>query len=378
MTLMSTHPMPKGGTSLKAGFSQYLYKKDTSNKIRVLHIYTFGAELIQESGIHGGKLVRNSKICKIKNEGKSNEVVPAEQAILEAKSKVAEKLTTGYFTSLEELESGKTEVVMPMLASDFKKQKNIDWNSKIFVQPKLDGMRALCFIKSDKIFFMSRAGKVVMYMDHILKQLDFIKEDVVLDGELYSDKLESFQDNMKAMKKYTPGITELISYHVYDIVCKNKYSERLDLIKKLFPSNLKNIEVVPSFSISSEKDLRDYHKKFLSEGYEGSIIRLNSLKGYESGARSSSLLKYKDFQDIALEVIDIIPSDARPKQGVVVCKLPNGHLVKASLKFSHEEREEWLLNRQNYIGKIANITYFEATDEGSLRFPVCIGIYEDR
>jgi len=365
--------MPKGESTLKAGFSQYLYKRDTASKIRVLHIYTFGGELIMESGILGGKLVINTKLCKIKNAGKKNEVVPAEQAILEAKSKVAEKLTTGYFASLEELEKGAEEVIMPMLAGDFKKQKSIDWNNKIFVQPKLDGMRALCFIKQDKIYFMSRAGKVIMYMDHILKQLDFIKEDVILDGELFGETLESFQDNMKAIKKYTPGITELINYHIYDIVCKNKYSERKDLISKLFPSDLKHIKVVPSFLITSEKDLRDYHKKFLGEGYEGSIVRLNSSKGYESGARSSSLLKYKDFKDIALKVVDIIPSDARPKQGVVVCRLPNGNLVKASLKFSHEEREQILIDRNHYINQTAEIRYFEDTDDGSLRFPVCVG-----
>lgn len=141
---------------------------------------------------------------------------------------------------------------------------------------------------------------------------------------------------------------------------------------------MKHVLLVETYPINSEKDLRDYHKKFLETGYEGSIVRLNSSKGYEQNSRSSALLKYKDFQDIDLLVVDIIPSEARPTQGVVVCKLGNGNLVKASLKFSHKEREEVLSNKKDYIGKQAKITYFEKTDDDSLRFPVCVGFHEDR
>jgi len=37
-----------------------------------------------------------------------------------------------------------------------------------------------------------------------------------------------------------------------------------------------------------------------------------------------------------------------------------------------------LTNKEKYIGKLANIRYFELTDDGIPRFPVMIGIHEDR
>jgi hypothetical protein len=45
---------------------------------------------------------------------------------------------------------------------------------------------------------------------------------------------------------------------------------------------------------------------------------------------------------------------------------------------SHEERVDLLANKHLYIGKLANIRFFEWTDDGNPRFPVMIGIHLDR
>ena len=60
-----------------------LYKKDSKNKLRVLQIFTKGAELIQRSGLENGALVEVKKTCKGKNIGKKNETSPNEQAIIQ-------------------------------------------------------------------------------------------------------------------------------------------------------------------------------------------------------------------------------------------------------------------------------------------------------
>ena len=56
----------------------------------------------------------------------------------------------------------------------------------------------------------------------------------------------------------------------------------------------------------------------------------------------------------------------------------NGKRFKAGVKMSHSDREDLLTNKKEYIGKIANIRYFELTDDGIPRFPVMIGIHTDR
>ena len=80
-----------------------LYKKDSKSKIRIWKIWTNNNELIQESGLIDGNLVKHSKVCKSKNIGKSNETTPYGQALLEMESSYKSKLTEGYY-SLEMLE----------------------------------------------------------------------------------------------------------------------------------------------------------------------------------------------------------------------------------------------------------------------------------
>ena len=53
-------------------------------------------------------------------------------------------------------------------------------------------------------------------------------------------------------------------------------------------------------------------------------------------------------------------------------------LKKLLSKFSKEERREWLINKNKYIGKTAELRFFEFSDTGVPRFPVCIGIRLDK
>lgn len=101
-------------------YSKTVYKKDTSGKIRMLHVYTEGSTLIQESGLVDGEKVKHESVAKPKNIGKSNETTPEEQARLEAASKIETKMSTGYFNTIEEAENN--EVILPMLAKDYKKE----------------------------------------------------------------------------------------------------------------------------------------------------------------------------------------------------------------------------------------------------------------
>lgn len=139
---------------------------------------------------------------------------------------------------------------------------------------------------------------------------------------------------------------------------------------------MNNLKLLETNIIVSEKELNQYHKKFLSQGYEGSIIRHGN-KPYEVDKRSDSLLKYKSFQDIAAIIIDILPSEADPKKGVPVLRY-NNVTFEAGTAFSHADREDLLTNKEKYINKIGEIRFFEYTDSGKPRFPVLHGIRLDK
>lgn len=352
-----------------------LFKRDSKEKIRVWKIWTEGAKIIQEAGLENGKLVKNEKLATGKNIGKSNESTPAEQAILEMNSTYNGKLTEGYFKTKSEALS--EEVILPMLAKSYNDEKHkIDWNS-CYIQRKYDGQRCLAIIKDGIITLKSRDGKIIENMDHIISDLSMISENMILDGELFSRELGTFQENMKAIKKNRPGITEKIKYNIYDIISNQNYNDRsieLDHIKDKY--SFSSIEFVETNPIFNEKELKSYHQQFISEGFEGSIIRHGN-KPYGIDKRCDSLLKYKDFQDIDAEIIDIEPADQRPEWGVPVLKYKNS-TFRSGVRMSHEDRKDLLTNKKDYIGKLGNIRFFEWTDEGNPRFPILIGIHEDR
>jgi len=351
-----------------------LYKKDSKGKIREWTICTIDDELIQKSGIVDGKLVEHNKLCKSKNVGKSNSTTGSEQAILEMESLIKSKLSEGYFNTKDEAEN--EVVILPMLASDYNKfSKKIDWNN-CYIQPKLDGMRCLAHVSKDgHVKLVSRDGKDIFNMEHICNDLFTIGQDVILDGELYAHGL-SFQENMKLIKKKRKETFELIKFHIYDTVSDNNYITRKNIIDSIRWKDLNSIVLVETYKMVNEIQLKINHSVFIQDGYEGSIVRHGN-KPYELDKRSTSLLKYKDFQDIDAEIIDITSNDSNPLHGTPLLKY-NSSTFKAGVKMSHEDRIDLLAKKHLYIGKLANIRFFEWTDDGNPRFPVMIGIHLDR
>lgn len=348
-----------------------IYKKDSSGKIRYLEISNDGHFVVQESGVVGtNSPVINRSACEAKNVGKSNATTPESQAYIEAQAKLTEKMRLGYFNSIEEAqEKGGKDFLLPMLAKDFKKEmKKVTF--PCYVQPKLDGMRAL---GTEDDGFMSRTGKAIDTLKHIvLADL----EDVVLDGELYAHGI-SFQENMKLIKKYRPGLTEQVKYHVYDIVMDAPFRDRHSILLDI-AVNIPHVEIVETHLIESKEQLLSLHQQFIAEGYEGTMVR-HSEEGYAVNKRSSQLLKYKDFLDEIYTVNEVWPSESRPEQGVIECVTSEGVTFNCGMKFSHAEREDILRNKEEYIGLKAEIRFFEYTDGGVIpRFPVCVGFRLDK
>ncbi len=343
-----------------------LYKLDTKGKTRYLDITAIGSTLRQESGvIDTDSPVVHTKECTSKNVGRSNETSPEEQALLEMDSKIEEKLTEGYFKTLSEVKT--EEVILPMLAKSYKDEYHkIDWNA-CYIQPKLDGQRCLA-----KDYLMSRQGKIIDNVNHILNAIP--KTNLVLDGELYLHGI-GFQGNMKLIKKYRKGETEKLKYCVYDLVSNepfiSRYNTLIDLVE-----GIPEIWLVPIHKITSEEQLKKFHKQFIEEGYEGSIIRWGDVP-YKVNGRSSNLLKYKDFQDVALPIVDITPNEVITTHGTPWFEL-NNKRFKAGVKASHEDREDLLKNKKDYIGKIAELRYFELSEEGTPRFPIYLGLRLDK
>lgn len=352
-----------------------LYKKDSKGKIRYWTITCYpSGELVQEAGLVGGKGVVNKKICTPKNVGKKNETSPGVQAQNELRSEYTAKLDEGYFTTIKQAEE--EEVILPMLAKSYADEKHkIDWETAI-EEPKYDGMRCLAIVRGGNPILKSRDGKTIETLPHIIADLKKIKEDIVLDGELYVHG-ESFQENMKLIKKYREGETERVKYRLYDTISPKNHLERLNTVGQVINKyNLTECTLTPFNPVKSEDELKLRHIGNIGAGYEGTMIRWGN-EGYKVNGRSSNLLKYKDFHDIAAKIVEINPANQRPEWGVPVLEY-EGKRFEAGMRYSHAERKDFLTNKDQYIGKTAEIRFFEWTDGGVPRFPVMVGIRLDK
>ena len=346
-----------------------LYKKDSKGKLRFLDISTDGSTIVQVSGIVDGKHVTNVSQCEAKNVGRANETTAEEQAEIEAKAKGVKKLKEGYFETKEEAMN--EVVILPMLAKVFgKEEKKVTY--PCYAQPKLDGMRGLG--NAEKGTMTSRSGNLIETLGHII---DWLPDGIALDGELYAHG-ETFQENMRLIKKYRPGLTENVKYHVYDCIMDAPFSERLAAITAACQDN-PQIELVQTVMITDKEDLMAYHAKNISEGYEGTIVR-HGQSGYKLNGRSSELLKLKDFHDLSLTLLDVIPSEKRPTHGKPIFEWigAENDRIGAGISLSHAEAEDLLTNKDQHIGKNCELRFFEYSEKGVPRHPTMYGFRLDK
>ena len=269
----------------------------------------------------------------------------------------------------------------PMLAHKFDNNR-VDWSLPVYIQPKLDGVR--CLFTKDGAF--SRTGKQFKNLAHIeLALMPFFKQqpDIVLDGELYNHKLKrDFEKIISLVRKQKPTADDrldaqhLVQFHVYDYFDGVRYDSYKTRMQNLYNSdvniyNPKVIQTVPAQLVDSYNYARDLHATYLSEGYEGSIIRLDGL--YKHG-RSYDLMKFKDFSDTEATIIGYETGKGKRTGTLGKFIMQDDEGVEFGCPpgkgYNYKDLAEMLNNIADYIGKRATFTYFQRTQAGSYRHPL--------
>ena len=267
-----------------------------------------------------------------------------------------------------------------MLAHKFDESR-IDWNNRVFLQPKLDGVRCLF----TRYGAFSRTGKRFMNVEHLegsLKLFFDVQPDAILDGELYNHKLkDDFEKIISLVRKQKPTDTdkddaqELVQFHVYDYIdgTDKLYEERSNMLSKLLGDHawmFYGIRLVKTHVLKHLNHAKLLHKKMLQDGYEGSIVRQNT--SYKHG-RSFGLMKMKDFNDTEATIIDFEPGKGKRRGTLGKFIMLDSEGVKFGCPpgkgYTHDHLKLMLKNVDDYIGKIATFTYFQRTKAGSYRHP---------
>ena len=274
--------------------------------------------------------------------------------------------------------------------------KSGDW----YGSRKLDGVRCICRKENDIVTFFSRSGKEFLTLGNLENEILKIPGNFILDGEICmvdKDGNEDFQGIMKQIRKKDHQI-EKPKFFVFDYLTLEQFDNqtgttpltfRLELGKNSLPENINSdmLEFLPQEQLTTEEQFTEMAKDAEEAGFEGIMVRKNV--GYE-GKRSHNLLKVKKFHDAEYTILECINGTMRwtengkqvEKEGLSNIIIEHkGCKVSVGSGFSKEQREHYLNNHNELIGKTITVQYFEESQNQnggySLRFPVVKHIYEN-
>ena len=267
-------------------------------------------------------------------------------------------------------------MIKPMLAYKVGK-KEIDWDAKNFIQPKLDGVRCI-FTKNGAY---SRTGKQFKNLAHLEEDLeDFFAAfpTAVLDGELYNHDLKhDFEKIISLVRKQKPTkddrseAANLVQYHVYDTPWLNvTYEDRYNWLRTQLPI-AKSMTLIANTIVDNMAQAKMLHDIHLAQGYEGSMLRTNGLYEHK---RSYNLQKFKDFHDTEATITGYEEGKGKRQGTLGKFLMTDDEGIQFGCPpgkgYTYKDLENMLLNIHDYIGQRATFTYFQRTQAGSYRHPL--------
>jgi len=385
--------------------TKILYNVDSKGKTRYVTFHTAtrllgGYEIKRDSGLVGGTNVSQPTITIDK--GKAKRTLE-QQVQLEFDSLVNKARDKGYKDTVEELTTYKTDAngnKKPQLAKDprgklphtiteeeareviLSRIQKIIKGKKGYISKKLDGVRMLQGMKSNKINSTSRSGKSYNPITKEIVKDPCIREffdkypNYQLDGELYVHGVLLEELSGDARKhEWIESRHAKLQYWIFDIVAEGlTFEERLEILKTIQPKTEK-VVIVEHVAVTDNIDIiMAYYDKWIEEGYEGGIWREASSL-YKEG-KDNRMIKIKLMQDDEFEITGIAEG-LRPEDMVFEMKTADGVAFEAKPKGTVEQRLWYLANIKDLIGKFGTVKFFHYSVSGAPNLPSFKSLRED-
>jgi DNA ligase-1 len=399
--------------------TSYLISRDTKGKIRIAII---SYELIKEensryfiihrvSGQLGGK--RTNQPDVIVDRGLATRNL-WEQVELRFNHLVKEKKDKGYRevekdpeeyseTKLNEILGGvitsQDGIPKPMLAKQLDKVTNLKiLDKEWYASRKIDGLRCLIYMGTDGELHTASRGAMNYdsAMVEILTHPTLIKlfkdnPGLILDGEAYHHFWTLQQLNSVARTQKTAKDLDVLQFYWYDIVDTNStFDERWAFMNDIkdqlnltfepereFELGELRIQFVPQQLISGYDNMMKLHNEFVSEGWEGVVIR-DPDKVYRPNGRTNDMIKIKKYRDDTFKVVDYELGLRGSEDMVFIMELPDGRTFKAKPLGDRSQKEEYIENFDSlYKGHIGECKFFYYSDDGIPLQPAMRGFRDD-
>lgn len=258
------------------------------------------------------------------------------------------------------------------------------------VTTKIDGGRIIAIKDNGQVSFFTRAGqRYEGLVDLEREMLGTLPDGTVLDGEitiLDNKGIPSKEAYKRAMKiTRSDGEKHGLKMICFDAMyidewktqtCTHDYTERRLLLQGLMSTHPHTyFEVLPVLYAGDDTArIIELLDEAIANQEEGVMINICDAK-YEFG-RTWNLMKVKKMNTLDLEIIGFEEGSGRlaGTLGAILVRYKDGNIVKVGSGFSDELRTLIWLEPSDFVGKIAEISYFEETANASggvsLRFPI--------
>ena len=403
---------------LKFPTQNFLVNRDSRGSLRIVNISCdwndeeHAYEIIRITGIYNKTQTQQPSIfIRI---GKVNRTV-TEQTRLQYNHMLKEYRDKGYkdlnknpeeyseqelSTIAGEYKTTQEGLLKPMLA----KQADSVANKKIFDKEyygsrKINGVRCELWFDGKEIHAHSRGSiSYDLVMDHVcshplLIQLFKANPSLIMDGEIYKYgwTLNKISGICRSLKTAYDG--EPLEFYFYDIVdtelsFTDRFKKMLKIKKllnlsfdptKVWQEDDLKIQFVPQDKMSGWDNMMTIHNKFISEGWEGLVIRLASAK-YGPGKRTNDMIKIKVYKDAEYKIVGL-SEGLRPEDMCFVMETEQGQQFNAKPLGDRSQKQWYREHLNELIGQIATLKYFEMSGKEGSEIPqqpvlMCIRNYE--
>ena len=372
---------------------------DSKNKVRLVELYweviPEGYCIKKETGVLNGKMilqpVHNITSGKVKR-------TVEQQRDLEFNSMLKKYLDKGYkrLDSLGLSENySETDIIAvigsatdakgapkPMLCKKYEDVKASELDKDWWISRKFDGVRCAIYQYDGELHSSSRGGNnydiacKYIFEDSYIKKIFEVYPEIILDAELYFHTWPLQKISGLCRLEETHDDHQKLYLSCYDIMDESKtVEERLEILKSIkdLCKDSDKIQIVDHYKVSGLDNMMVYHNQFISEGYEGAVIR-KAKSMYKFGSRSSNWLKIKQFQDAEFEILGLVEG-LRDEDFVFQMKTDDGKVFEAKPVGTRAQRQEYRDNISELIGKKGTVKYFGFTPDGLPNLPIFKSIF---
>jgi DNA ligase-1 len=344
---------------------------------------------------------------KTNNTGRDIDVVRMQSFIYKHSRKDVQELLTEIIT--KSLKMGITATTINKIYGDnyistfevMLAEKYFDCENKVsgdfIITEKLDGNRNIAINYENGVKMFTRQGQINEGFVDVEKEFELLPKGYVYDGEFIAvdfiglNSADLYRETTSKVRK--DGIKDNVIFHIFDMlpiedfmngICKIPCIDRKNKLHSVInPNFFQWIKETSMLYVGNDKTkVIELLDEYVTNGKEGVMVNIANAP-YEC-KRTKNILKVKKMQSADLRIVGFEEGEGRLKGTLGRMNVEyKGNIVGVGSGFTDATRNHIWNNRDEFIGKIAEIQYFEEssnakTKEVSLRFPVMKCIREDK